>query len=346
MQRAVAVVAARAQARRDADHARLIAACAEADVDRLIDGLRQHGRLTLNFHPDRLSANGLAVAEGLATSGQYQPQSQTGISNGARFPVGAGDRADWESTLFSGVYDNTAAVRPVYGALDLTRDPHGGSPRFGSSFVVLRPHCLDRATLCVGDSHVGPTDVGTISEPLGLLAGLFEQGAAGNAMDRSLTTAGLIATIERAQHATQPARELDGYVEAQIHGPVMLESDVAAIVLDPSFVDSSVSVQLAEAADRYGFVLSWHRGSELAAVDVPADFRGPNMPALAEEVARPDGVLDAATLGRWAARIPWSEPEPDGDPAEGPRQQIKYLWHCLLRFGHDRPDAPSQPADS
>lgn len=345
------MVAARAQARRKVDHARLTAACAEADAGRLIDGLRQHARLTLNFHPDRLTANGLTVAEGLASSNQYQPQSQTGISNGARFPVGAGGRARWESTLFSDVYDKTAAVRPVYGALDLTRDPHGGSPRFGSSYVVLQPHCLDRATFCVGDSHVGPTDVGTMREPLGLLAGLFEQGAAGNAMDRSLTTADLIATIERGHHAVQPARELDGYVETQVHGPVMLDSDVAAIVLDPSFVDSPIGARLAEAADRHDFALSWHRGSELATVNVPIDFRGPTMLTLAQDVARPDDVLDAAALGRWATRIPWSDPTPDGDPADGPRQQIKYLWHCLLRFGHDRPGADvgqawRPPADS
>ena len=36
------------------------------------------------------------------------------------------------------------------------------------------------------------------------------------------------------------ATDLDGYIEAQVHGGVSLETHVDAVVLDPSFRDTSV----------------------------------------------------------------------------------------------------------
>ena len=59
------------------------------------------------------------------------------------------------------------------------------------------------------------------------------------------------------------------------------------------------------------------------------------MPTLAQEVARPDGIVDAATIGRHAAGISFTPPIVDGDPPESELQQIKYLWHCVLAFGRD-----------
>ncbi|WP_202887990.1 DUF3626 domain-containing protein [Kribbella solani] len=36
------------------------------------------------------------------------------------------------------------------------------------------------------------------------------------------------------------ADDLDDYIEAHIHGPVRLDTDVAAVVLDPSFAGTPV----------------------------------------------------------------------------------------------------------
>ena len=113
------------------------------------------------------------MAHGLLLRGEYVPQSETGLSNGGRFVPG-GERTGWETRLFPDAYRDDRILRPVYGALDVTSDPLGGSPRFGSCFAVLADHCFDRATLCVGDSHVGPRDVGTLASPLSILAGLLE----------------------------------------------------------------------------------------------------------------------------------------------------------------------------
>jgi hypothetical protein len=46
------------------------------------DGLLDRVAVTVNFHPDRLLADGRTVAEHLAAEGVYRSQFETGISNG------------------------------------------------------------------------------------------------------------------------------------------------------------------------------------------------------------------------------------------------------------------------
>lgn len=308
---------------------------AKADVIRLADQLRTNTRLTLNFHPDRRANNGSTVAAGLASTGMYLPQSLTGISNGGRTAVLGGDRPRWERSLFGPVYDSERVTSPVYGALDVTCDPHGGSPRFGSSFIVLNDSCYDRATFCVGDSHVGPRDVGAAGHMTSILAGLFEQAAQGNALDRPLSLAGLQDMITGLGKAAIPARSLDGYIETQIHGGVSLATDVDTIVLDPSFRDTTTEAHLAQACASFDIDLGWHKGSRLAADDVPIDYRGPAMRPLAQRIAPADGVITAAVIGRSAREIAYSPPTPFGDAPDSPLQHHKQLWHCLLHFGED-----------
>jgi hypothetical protein len=287
----------------------------------------------LNFHPDRHDSKGRTVAAGLLADGRYRSQFETGISNGGRFAVPGGARTRWESLLFNGAYDGGASVRPVYGALDLFGDPYGGSPRFGSSFIVLEPTCLTRATFCMGDSHLGPTDVGTIDQMTSVLAGVVEECVEGDGFGRNLTVAGLLPTLGRRREGSPSARELDRYVEAQVHGPVDLATDVAAIHLDPSFQGTQVFRDLQIAARRYGFDLTWSEGSEVGPEDIDPSFRGPEVVALAQETTRGDGLIDAASIGRALAGLPFSPPSVEGDAESSPQQQYKKLWHCCLEFG-------------
>ena len=344
-----AVVAIQERARRTEAQAleRIDRALTEAGLDvaagDLLDEWRAGmvgPRITLNFHPDRIAADGLTVADGLRRSGRYRPQIETGISNGGRTAVSGGDRHRWEAELFASVYAETddvqangaAPSRPVYGALDLTVDPHGGSPRFGSSFVVVAPAVWERTTFCVGDSHLGPTDVGTLGAFAPILAGLLESGLHGDGLGRSLSARDLVAALKGELTTSEPARCLDSYIEAQIHGGVSL-ADVTTIVLDPSFRATAIAESLEVAASSFGFSLGYHHGSELKADDVPGDFRGPAMIPLAAAAARPDGVIDAASIGRRARTIPFTAPSSTGDDPDSERQRIKQLWHCLLRFG-------------
>jgi hypothetical protein len=301
------------------------------------------GRLTVNFHPDRVAASGRTVAEGLATTGRYESQWVTRISNGGRSAFPGGDRERWEHDLFAGAYDGadaTATPHPIYGALDLLHDPHGGSPRFGSSYLVLDDRVRDRTTFCVGDSHAGPADLGTVDEPQGILAGLAEQAAKDRLLGRALGIAALRDALDGTLAVDAPGRELDTYVEAQIHGGVHLADDVAELVLDPSFSRTDTAEYLARASARFGFELSWHDGSELETAAIPGDSRGPTMPDLGRRVARPDGVVDAHAIGRAARSIVHGSMQPTRDAADSDAQQLKYLWHVVLALGHDAAGAP------
>ncbi|TML11954.1 MAG: DUF3626 domain-containing protein [Actinobacteria bacterium] len=50
------------------------------------------GRVTLNFHPDRIAASAVTVSAGLLEEGRYRSQWVTGISNGSRSAVPGGER--------------------------------------------------------------------------------------------------------------------------------------------------------------------------------------------------------------------------------------------------------------
>ncbi len=330
---AVQAVSVRAKILGPAARARLAkhgitAALAEAAMA----AIRSNARLTLNFHPDRRDSLGRTVAAGLASDGRYRSQFETGISNGQRTAVPGGDRDQWEAHLFDRVYSSSALVRPVYGALDLFHDSFGGAPRFGSCFVVLAPACLDRATFTVGDSHLGPTDVGTLSCLTSIVAGAVDECAGGLGFGRQLSVDILFERL--ASPTSQPsARELDRYVEAQVHGGIDLARDVVAIVADPSFAGTEVERDLSDAAHRYGFELGWHEGSEVHPGDIDPRFRGPNIAELAHRVARPDGVVDAAAIGRALDYLDFTPPSLSGDPEGSPLQTFKKLWHCCLHFG-------------
>ncbi|WP_424216777.1 DUF3626 domain-containing protein (plasmid) [Streptomyces sp. BI20] len=247
-------------------------------------------RVTLNFHPDRAVPGGGTVLDALAAGGRYVSQFVTGTSNGGLTAHPGGDRWRWESRIFGGAYDAApAAQRPVYGALHFRGGPYGGAPRFGSAHLRLTAETAARTTFCYPDSFLEPADFGT-AERMGL--------------------------IELALADRQDA--LDDYVEAQVHGPVRLDRDVEALVLDPAYRGTPVEA----AARRLPCPLAWHPGFRLtaAALRGHADYRGPEFVELGERIAV-DGVLDPAVLGE-AARGGAYDP-----------QALKRVWHLLARFG-------------
>ncbi len=249
-------------------------------------------RLTMNFHPDR-EAGGRPILLALAEDGVYYSQFVTGTGNGGLTAYPGGDRWSWESRIFGGAYDHCAPhERPVYGALNHRRAPVGGAPRFGSSHFRLTAGTLERATFCYPDSSAGPSAFGVAAR-----CDLVELAVAGG-----LDT-------------------LDGHVEAQIHGPVRLDRDVEALVLDPSFRGTAVE----DAARLLGCPVEWHGGFRLGVRELRRhpDYRGARCVALGAEIAV-GGRLDPRIVG---------------DAVRGGRhdpQALKKVWHCLARFGAPR----------
>ncbi|MBP0452128.1 DUF3626 domain-containing protein [Kitasatospora sp. RG8] len=222
-------------------------------------------RVTLNFHPDRVSG-GRPILEALADDGVYRSQFVTGTSNGGLTAHPGGDRWHWESRIFGGAYDDAPAEeRPVYGALNFRRKPLGGAPRFGSAHFRLAGPALARVTFCYPDSFLEPSDFGVA--------------------DRN----GLVPLAE-----ADDADALDDYIEAQVHGEVRLDRDVEALVLDPSHRGTPVEEQ----ARRLPCRVEWHPGLRLSTEELRRhpDYRGPEYVALGLAVAE-DGHLDPRILG-------------------------------------------------
>lgn len=345
---ALAYVRSLAVAERPAALAAIARELTTAGVDhrpeQLLTEVVQFGRLTVNFHPDRLCVDGRTVAAALADDGAYRSQFVTGISNGGLTAYPGGDRDRWEQRMFGGAYQRpevTREQRPTYGGINLLDHADGACPRFGSCHLRLRPEVLTRATFCLGDSHLGPRTVGTGDAFEAVLAGLLTGTAAtGGCLGRTgLDVATLVRTL-LAGPTTAPTagRALDDYVEAQIHGVLDLAQDVEELVVDPSFAGTETGATLALVAQRYGFPLRWHPGFALAVDRVDPDFRGPAIPVLAErlhrEFARPGDPVDAALIGRGAVSVV-TEPArwADRGSATETLQHLKQLWHVLVRYG-------------
>jgi hypothetical protein len=224
--------------------------------------------LTLQFHPDWPNRGGLVI-EAMARDRRYRSQFETQTSNGGLTAYPGGGRWRWESRLFDGRYDALdAEARPVYGAWNRNGDVYGGSPRFGSAYLRLRPHVMDRASFCFLDSVFEPTEVGDATA-LSHLAALAD--AAGHDY-------------------------LDDYVEAHVHGGVRFPGDVEALVLDPCHGSGPV----AEAAARLGCAVEHHPGFRVAATGLEVSFRGEAPVALARtlgETLTPALVAAAARSG-------------------------------------------------
>ncbi|GAA2379287.1 hypothetical protein Cme02nite_17670 [Catellatospora methionotrophica] len=312
------------------------------DLAALVAAAAAHGRVTLNFHPDRLLADGRTVAASMAADGRYRSQFETGVSNGSRTAFLHGDRDRWEESLFGGAYQSPGTPlteRPLYGGLNLLGHPDGACPRFGSCHVRLRPSVNPRCTVTVGDSHLGPADVGTLAAFETVLAGLVERAReTGVTLGRPgadpLAVLRGLASAASAEHG----RALDDYLEVQVHGPVDLAADAEALVLDPSFRGTPDGDLLAELAARLGIGLEWHAGFELTAAEVGPDFRGPAIPPLATDLCRryaaPRGTFDAELIGRAAADMlhnphSWAQ---HGTP-DDLLQYVKQLWHTLVHTG-------------
>jgi hypothetical protein len=288
-------------------------------------GVLQQARITVSFHPDRPVGGG-TVAQALARDGVYRSQFETGISNGGLTAHPGGDRHRWEHTMFGGAYpgDRTAG-RPVYGGLNLAGHPDGASPRFGSCYLRLTAAATARATFSHGDSATEPTVAGTADAFGGIWAALLDEVArTGKALGVGAATPDeWVAALSAPR--TAAGRALDDYVEAQVHGGVALSADVEAVVADPSFSGTPTGDVLAA----LGPPLQWHPGFVLAPADFPADLRGPDTPRLAAHLAGlyDTELIDAALIGRAAAEPHrWA-----GYPQQ--LQQLKWLWHILVRRG-------------
>jgi hypothetical protein len=305
--------------------------------------LREEARVELNFHPDRKAASGLIVAASLLAEGVYRSQFETQISNGSCTAQPGGYRYDWESRMFGCAYDrSTHKERPKYGALNLFNQAGGAAPRFGSCYLCLRPAVSQRTTFSYGDSVTNPDEMGTLQHFHWIWSAIVRDVLAeGKVLGQAGTTLPtLLAKLQtslgpfaRSRFAGEPSRNLDDYVEAQVHGDIRLDRDVEQMVVDPCFVGSEVGQMLVEAAKKYGFPLYYHRGLAVAVDTIPDDFRGEAVARLAKRIAT-GATITAKDVGAAALSL-HDSPElwQEWASHEETLQQIKQLWHVIVQFG-------------
>jgi len=322
-----------------------------------MESIRRDARIVLHFHPDRFGHKSVSVAESLLSEGVYRNQFETGLSSGSPTAYPGGERDQWERALFGGAYNGergTASERPKYGALELVRFPDGPAPRFGSCYFVLRDVGERSSITFMGSEDPRASErVGSLSTPHGVMAALLTEienggmatpqwppyrtptlGVPGITVGRFCELVKALRDPRPDPSVGEPGRVLDTGVEAQVHGPVLLNRDVELLVADPAFAGTHVGQVLERIADQFGLPLRWHGGFRLSVQDVPDDFRGPAMPPLARRIAGTEGMLDAAVIGRAAAAL-HTDPEQWrewGDYFEVLRL-FRQLWHVLVHLG-------------
>ncbi len=240
--------------------------------------------------------------EHLATDGRYRNQFETGTSSGGLTAHPGGSRWLWEHRIFGGAYDDAPAhERPKYGALNHRRRSLGGAPRFGSAHLRLAGHLLDRTTFCFPDSVLEPSDFATHDRfALLPLTEAFDARTPTETEERELL--GL----------------LDDYIEAHVHGPVLIPDDVEALVLDPSHRGTPIETS----AQDLGVPVEWHEGRVLHVDELVRhpNYRGARPIEVGLRVAV-GGLLTAAIVGR-------ASNAENEDP-----QDLKKVWHHVARFG-------------
>lgn len=314
-------------------------------LDTAIGKIKLHARIALHFHPDRLTPKLQSVAEDLRAGGIYKSQFETFLSNGKVAPHIGGERDQWETLLFGGAYSLATSAnsqRPKYGALNLMLHPDGPSPRFGSCYFLLRPSASRRCTFTYLDSHRNPVEKGTYEEfddiVAALLEEVFERDSALGEADLTPTKLvhHLLTNLEKDfsdPSDKEPFRNLNHYIEAQVHGDVSLKEDVEILVSDPSFKDTPIGELFEQLCAKYIIQLYWHRGFALPVSQVPSDFRGNKMPSLAQRIAK-QNYIDVGMIGKAAAALNhdpnlWSDRGSYGEVL----QQLKLLWHVLVKYG-------------
>ncbi|MBC7006659.1 DUF3626 domain-containing protein [Photobacterium sp. BZF1] len=315
-------------------------------VTQFFDQIQQKAQIAAHFHPDRVTANGLTVVESMQHSGRYLNQFESFVSNGKLDPHQEGERAQWENHLFGDVFTNEPLnQRPKYGALDIAKHMDGPCPRFGSCYFVFKPELSQRATFCFGDSFQTPQTRGTLEsfKPIFAAALLecFERDTVLGIhnirpkpfVERYLK--GDLATFGKdlvARLTQQKARNLDHYIEAQVHGDISLTNDIESLIADSSFKDTEIGNALEQLAQTYDIELAWRPAYRLAVESVPDDFRGPDMVHLAKQVAI-DGDVTALAIGQAAQRVVDNHAGLSPVKVQAELQQLKLLWHVLVKFG-------------
>jgi len=307
--------------------------------------LIHQGKVAIHFHPDRPDHSMKTVLENLLEQGIYKSQFETHISAGDLTAYPGGARDLWEKRLFHGAYHVTGVIerdRPKYGTLNLLYASDGPSPRFGSCYFLLTPDVSKRCTFTYLGSQSNPKEKGTIDQFDDILASVlsdifFYEHAFG---EKGIDLASFFERTKRNLEEAycdpaliHPSRNLNYFIEAQVHGTISLSDDIELLVADPSFIATPYESLLRELSKKYAFNILWSPGFKMDIEDVPCNFRGNTMPSLAKAIAE-NGIVTARTIGKGVMDV-CQNPEKwrSRGSSSSTIQEFKLLWHVLVKYG-------------
>lgn len=309
-------------------------------TEHLTDAFRNK-RITINFHPDRMTNNHKTVIQCLHDEGEYKNQYHSGISGGSYSPYNGGLRFEIEEKLFPNIYGDNFEHRPLYGAVNIFNYIDGAAPRFGSSYLVLNTAITDYVTYSFQDSSYG-IDTFFYHQNLHMMLEHFykESLETGVFVDRLIKydEEFLSLIFHNSTHPKLFGTSLDQYIEAHIHHKVMLEKFVESLYLDGSYKGTEVEKVAMQISEKYDVDIHWIPERKIIVEDIDTYFRGPQVVELSKRIADTltveDGIITAEILGR-AANLKRRNDElwSDLGDTQTVNQRIKQLWHTLAYWG-------------
>lgn len=298
-------------------------------------------KVTINFHPDRLSSNGKLIIKNMITDGKYLNQFQTGTTNGGRTAYFGGERFLWEEKIFGGIYPKDTQFRPKYGALNIFNYIDGATSRFGSCYFTLNNRALERCTFSYGDSYNNPEILCSNKSFYGILYGMLTEVIKNEkfldikncCVDEFINTMLSIDIIKE-----KIGRNLDNYIEVHIHGDISLEEDIESLYLDEAFKKSIIQDYAEVLASKYSIKLKWIPKRQIKIEDIDDEFRGDKMKPLSYRINNMfgdnSGYIDALQLGKAScSSITSKEVWSDFGSEDELFIYFKQLWHILAFYG-------------
>ncbi len=226
--------------------------CTPAGAKRVLDYIRDHANVEIYFNPQKQLSSGENVLGSFVRTGTYQNQFETKISGGSLGAYAGSGRDGWERTIFQGAYHGGALIpseRPKYGAINAEGLTVPTATHYGTAFLVLKPEVKARVTFTPRDSSAATAaQVGTVDHVAHTLS----------------QVPGGISQIVDYIMGRPPSGTRSHYLEAQIHGPIEFDKDVARIVGHTS-QRATYGNQFREFSRRFNVPLFWNDGRQIVA---------------------------------------------------------------------------------
>ena len=169
----------------------------------------------------------------------YKNLFETGHTSGCNNII---SRAAWEDDMFYSIYKNAKPKeRCKYGALNINKELYISSADFyGDSYFILKDELKFRSTITYGDSSACGKNTYSFMYPEAFLL--------------QLPPIFIKEMSQKEKIGTSCGRD---YIEVQIHGDLLFNRDILAMVIDNKHKGSPIEKKLKTFADKNNILFSW-----------------------------------------------------------------------------------------